>query len=350
MNFAQAAAVLPRRARFLSGHRVAPAPVRNGLRWLALLPFLGAWPHPGTAQVAPYPTKPVRVVVPFPPGGSVDLVARLMTDKFGESLGQQVIVDNRSGASGAIGSELVARAAPDGYTLLVHTVPFVTSGFLRSQAPYDVVRDFAPVSMLTSSPAAIGVHPSLPARSVRELLKLAKARPGALHYGTAGAGTNSHITGELFNLLGKTGLVPVHFKGGAPALTAVISGEIHVSFANIAETMRYATAHRLRALGVSSLTRSAMAPDLPTIAESGLPGFEFLTWHGLLAPRGTPAAVVTLLNERAKSTMHSREVSQRFQQRGIDVATSSPEGFSAYLKSELAKWSRVIRERKLKSE
>ena len=321
--------------------------------WTALIAVslaLGGWPGPGSAQTAGYPSKPVRIIAPFPPGGSVDLVARLVTDRFSEALGQQVVIDNRSGASGSIGTELAARSAPDGYTLLMHTVPFVTNGHLYRQVPYSVVNDFAPVSLLSTSPSAVAVHPSVPARSVGELLKLARARPGVLNFASAGIGTNSHISGELLNLLGKVNIVPIHFKGGGPALTATVSGEIDVSFSNIAETARYAKAGRLRALGVSSLQRSPAFPDLATISEAGLPGYEFLTWHGLLAPKGTPPAIIALLNDKVRKTMASPDVSQRFQQRGLDVVTNSPEEFSAYLKSELDKWGRVIRERKIKAE
>lgn len=302
------------------------------------------------AQTGTYPTRPVRLISPFPPGGSVDLVARMVAAKLSESLGQQVVVDNRSGASGSIGTELAARAAPDGHTLLVNTLPLVTNTFLYSRVPYDVLNDFAPVSLLTSSPSLLAVHPSLPARSVRELLALARSRPGELNYASAGIGTNPHIAGELFNVLGKVNIVAVHFKGGGPGIAATISGEVGIAFTNFAETSAYAKAGRLRALGVSSAKRVAAMPDVPTIAEAGLPGYEFVTWHGMLAPRGTPPAIVALLSERIRMTMRSPDQAQRFEDRGLDVIASTSEEFSAHLKSELKKWGRVIKERGMRAE
>ncbi len=227
------------------------------------------------AQTENYPAKPVRLIAPFPPGGSVDTVARLIGARLAEGLGQQVIIDNRSGASGNIGTELAARAAPDGYTLLINTLPFVTNGFLYSRVPYDVVNDFAPIALLSSSPSMLAVHPSVPAHSVRELLQLAKSRPGTLNYGAAGVGTNPHIAGELFNLLGKVNIVVVQFKGGGPALIATIGGEIGVSISGVGETAPYVEAKRLRALGVTGLKRFAAMPDVPTIAEAGVPGYEY---------------------------------------------------------------------------
>ena len=323
--------------------------LKSGLLFAALL--AGAVvPGFARAQTDTYPNKPIRLIVPFPPGGSVDLNARLLSAKLSELLGQQLVVDNRSGASGMIGSEAVARAAPDGYTLLLQTVTFVTSTILYSRVPYDPVSDFAPISLLSNVPTAVAVHPSLPARSVRELLALAKARPGELNYASSGIGSNSNITGELFNLLGKTNIVAVQFKGGGPALLAAVSGECPISFSNISETARMVEAKRLRALGVSSLKRAPILPNVPTIAEAGLPGFEFQAWHGLLAPKGTPPKLVAFLNEKLRSAMSSPDQVKRFQERGMDVITNTPEEFTAYLKSEVAKWGRVVRERNMKAE
>lgn len=303
-----------------------------------------------TAQVENYPIRPVRVISPFPAGGSVDLVARMVGAKLSESLGQQVVIDNRSGASGNIGAEVAARAAPDGYTLMVHTIPFVANTFLYSRVPYDVLSDFVPISLLTSSPSLLTVHPSVPARSVRELLALAKSRPGALNYASAGIGTNPHIAGELFNYLGKVNIVAVHFKGGGPGLIAAVSGEVGITFTNFAETSTLVKAGKLRALGVSSTKRAPAMPDVPTIAEAGLPGYEFVTWHGMLAPKGTPRPIIVLLNERIRKTMTAPDQAQRFHERGLDVIASTPEEFSAHLKSELQKWGRVIKERGMRAE
>ncbi len=257
------------------------------------------------AQGESYPARPVRLIVAFPPGGSVDVVARLVAPSLSQSLGQPVVVDNRSGASGNIGTELAARAKPDGYTLIVHTIPFVANVHLYSPLPYDPLADFAPVELLSSSPSVLVVHPSVPARSVGELLQLAKAKPGALNYSAAGAGTNPHIAGELFNMLGKVDIVAIQYKGGGPALVAVLGGEIGITYPNISEAVPHVSAGRLRALGVTGARRAAALPEVPTIAESGVPGYEFVTWHGVLAPRGTPAEIVALLNAKLKAVLRS---------------------------------------------
>jgi tripartite-type tricarboxylate transporter receptor subunit TctC len=301
------------------------------------------------AQTDNYPNKPVRLVSPFPPGGSVDIVGRIVGARLAQLLGQQVIIDNRSGASGNIGMEFVARAAPDGYTLAINTLPLVTNGFLFSRVPYDAVNDFAPVSLLSSSASVLTVHPSVPAHSVRDLIQLAKARPGALNYGGAGVGTNPHIAGELFNLLGKVNIVAVQFKGGAPAVMAAISGEISVTVSSISETMAFIEAKRLRALGVTSLTRSVALPGVPPIADT-LPGYEFTTWHGIVAPKATPRAIVVLLSEKIRQVMREPEFSRMYEQRGFDIIASTPDEFAAHLKSELAKWGRVIKERGMRAD
>jgi tripartite-type tricarboxylate transporter receptor subunit TctC len=311
---------------------------------------LTVWSAAPAFPQAPWPTKAVRIIAPFPPGGSVDSVARMVAMEISKPLGQQVIVDNRSGASGNIGTELAKNAPPDGHTLLLNTLPFVTNQFLYSRVPYDPIADFVPISLISSSPSVLTVHPSLPVKSVKELLALARARPGALNYASAGAATNPHIAGELFNYLGKVNLVVIHFKGGGPGLAATVSGETQVTFSNITETMPLVKAGRLRALGVTSLKRVAVMPELPTVAEAGLPGYEFTTWHGLLAPRGTPPAVVAALNEAVRARLRTPEQTQRFADRGLDVIASTPEEFAAHLKNEVARWERVIRERGMRAE
>jgi len=301
-------------------------------------------------QAENYPNRAVRAIVPFPPGGSLDFNARAIQDRFSALLGQQVVIDNRGGASGTLGTGIAMRSSPDGYTLLLHTVPFVTSPILYSSAGYDPVTDFAPISMLSTVPMAVSVHPSLPVRSVKELLALAKSRPGELNYGSAGIGTNSHITGELFNLLGRTNVVPIHFKGGGPSIAAAVSGEVQVSFSNVSQTVIMVAAKRLRPLAVSSLKPSPALPGVPTVAEAGLPGFEFVAWHGLLAPKGTPPAIIALLNEKLRATVSDPVVMQRFEKGGLDAVTGSPKEYGAYLQSEQEKWKRVIRERNIKAE
>ncbi len=302
------------------------------------------------AQTAAYPSKPVHVILPFPPGGSVDTVARLVMPRLSESLGQQFVIENRSGASGNIGSEYVARAAPDGYTLMVNTVPLVANPWLYSKLPFDPLTDFAPISLLSSSPSVLVVHPSLPVHSVRELLELARSKPGVLNFASAGPGTNPHIAGELINYLGKVDIVAIHYKGGGPALMSTIAGDTEIIVSGVSEATPFAASGKLRALGITSPARSPAFPDIPTIAESGLPGYEFMTWHGLLAPKGTPGAIVAVLADRVKKTMAAPEQVKLFQKNGLDIVASTPEEFAAHLKKEYAKWGRVIKERGMRAE
>ena len=292
-----------------------------------------------------YPTKPVRLIVPFPPGGSTDFNARAIQDKLSELLGEQLVVDNRGGASGQIGTRLAKDSAPDGYTLLLHTVAFVTSPILYKTAGYDPLKDFTPVSLISKVPTAISVNPSLPVHSVKELLALVKSKPGTLNYASSGIGTNAHITGELFNLMAHTAIRPIHYKGGGPALAAVVGGEVQVGFSNITQTARLAAAGRLRPLAVSSLKRSSALPDLPTVAESGLPGFEMVAWHIILAPKGTPSAIIKALNEKMRVTLKDPLILERFKKGGMEAVPTSPSETAAYLKEEQAKWRRVIEER-----
>jgi tripartite-type tricarboxylate transporter receptor subunit TctC len=297
-----------------------------------------------------YPTKPVRIIVPFPPGGSVDVIARMVAPKLSESLGQQVVIDNRSGASGNIGSELAARAAPDGYTLLANTLPFVTNSFLYSRMPYDAVKDFTPLSVLVASPAVLAVHPSVPARNVRELVQLAKTKAGTLNYASSGAGTNHHIAGELLNYLGKIEITAIHFKGGGPAAIANLSGEVGINWPNVVAIIPYVKAGRIRALGVTSARRSAAMPEVPTIAEAGVPGYDFTPWQIMVAPTGTPAAIVTQLNEHLIKAMRSPDIVERSARDGADVIASSQEQAVKHVQSEMDKWRRVIKERGMRAE
>lgn len=324
----------------------------EAIRLVLLGAALGAIGLPGGAfgQTESYPSRPVRVIVPFPPGGSLDFNARAIVDKFSEQLGQQLVIDNRSGASGTIGTGIAARSAPDGYTLMLHTIPFITSAILYKNAGYDPLNDFAPISLLSTVAMAVSVHPSLPVRSVKELIALAKSRPGQLNYGSAGIGTNSHITGELFNLLGNTAIVPIHYKGGGPSLAAVVAGEVHVGFSNVSQSVRMIEAKRLRPIAVSSLKRSPALPDVPTVDEAGLRGFEFVGWHGLLAPKSTSPALIDILNKKLRATASDPVVLQRFEKGGVDPITNSPSEFAAFLRAEQEKWRRVIHERNIRAE
>ncbi len=302
------------------------------------------------AAVDNYPVKSVRIVAPFPPGGSVDTVGRLIAARLTESYGQTFVVDNRSGASGNIGMEIAANAPGDGYTLVVNTVPLVTNQFLYKKVPYDVLRDFVPVSLLTSTATALIVHPSLPAKNVRDLIALAQSRGGAaLNYGGAGAGTNPHIAGELFNYLAKTNIQVIHFKGGGPAMIAALSGEISIGFPALPDTLPHVRAGKLRALGVTSAKRAQQLPDVPVIADT-LPGYEFTTWQGLLAPKNTPRAIAVSLSERIKKTLSAPDQVKRFNDSGLDIIAGTPDEFAAHLKKEVEKWGKVIKERGMRAE
>jgi len=317
-------------------------------RALAVMVFAFTAAH---AAAADYPTKPVRIVTPFPPGGSVDLVARLVGTDLNKALGQQVVVDNRSGASGMIGTEVAKNAAPDGYTLVVNTLPFVTNQFAYSKVPYDPVADFASVSLLGSVASVLVCHPALPVNSMKDLIALARAKPGAITYGTAGAGTNPHIAGELLNNLAKIKLLAVHYKGGGPAQIATLSGETQLYFVNaIPEALPHIQAKKLRALGITAAKRNPTAPDIPTMAEAGLPGYEFTTWQILAAPKATPAPIIATLNEKVRAVLKTPEAVKRWQERGLDVIASTPEEMTAHLQKEIAKWRVVFKEQGIKAE
>jgi tripartite-type tricarboxylate transporter receptor subunit TctC len=303
-----------------------------------------------SAQPAKYPERPIRLIVPFPPGGSVDVNARILAPAVSQSLGQQVVVDNRSGASGIIGTGVAARAEPDGYTLLINTTPLVTNTLMYSKVPYNVLKDFAPISLLSSTPSFLSVHPSVPVKSVGELLQLAKSRPGALNYASAGVGTNPHIAGELFNFLGKMEIQAVQFKGGGPALVAAISGEVGVAFSAVAGAVGYVKGGRLRALGVTSLKPVAALPGVPPIAEAGLPGYEFVAWFALVAPKGTNPKIIATINDHFKKAMSNPDFVQRFEKDGLDVIGGGPEELAILLDSEIKKWARVIKERGMKAD
>ena len=301
---------------------------------------------------ADFPQKSVRIITPFPPGGSVDLVARLLAADLAKAWGQQVIVDNRAGASGNIGTELAKNAPPDGYALLLNTLPFVTNQFVYSTMPFDPLADFAPISIVSSMGALLVAHPSLPVRSVRELITLAKAKPpGTIGYGTAGAATNPHIAAELLNYLGKINLFAVHYKGGGAATTATISGETQLFFSNtISEALPQVEAKRLRALGVTNRERSPIAPQIPTLAESGAPGYEFTTWHVFAAPAATPRAVINAINDKVRANLRTPEAVQKWRERGAEIIANTPDEAAAFLKSEVQKWRVVFKERGMKAE
>jgi len=295
-----------------------------------------------TAQPQDYPAKPIRVVVPFPPGGGTDLMARTVVQKLGESLGATIVIDNRGGAGGTIGTELVAKSPPDGYVLLVVSASHAINPGLYRKLPYDSVRDFTPVTMLTSGPGLLVVHPSVPVRTVKEFIALARSRPGQLNYASAGIGTPPHLAGELFKTLAGVDIVHVPYKGNGPAYTDLIGGHVSVMFPTIPTAIPHVRTGKLRALAVTTRQRTAITPELPTISESGVPGYDVSSWYGLLAPAGTPAATVARLQREIVKVLRLPDISEKLMAQGLDLVGNTPEEFAAILKSEIAKWAKVV--------
>jgi tripartite-type tricarboxylate transporter receptor subunit TctC len=298
----------------------------------------------GGAQAQPaWPAKPVRMIVPQSPGGSTDLVARPLAQLLGVAFGQTVLVDNRPGAGSVIGTEIVARAAPDGYTLLVIAASFTATPALHQKLPFDSQRDFVPIVVLSAFPNLLVVHPSVPVKTVQELLALARARPGALNFGTSGAATGTHMSMEMFMHMTGTKLVHVPYKGGAPSVQALMSGEVQVNMATISTALPQVRAGRLRALAVTSLRRSSALPDLPTVAESGVPGFDYASWTGMLAPAKTPMAVISRLNAESVRAMQGPEMKALLATEGAEPVGSSPQQFAEQIRTEIARWTQVVK-------
>jgi len=298
-----------------------------------------------------YPAKPVRFVVPFPAGGGADIFARLIGRKLGENMGQSFVVDNRAGASGIIGCEAVARAAPDGYTLLMGTTgTHTTNPAVYRKLPYDSIKDFAPISLVAESPFVLLVHPSLPVKSVKELIALAKARPGQLTYGSSGVGSSSHFGFELFNMMAGIKEIHVPYKGLAPATADAIAGNITMTWDSITASAPYIKAKRLRALGIGSTKRSSLLPDVPTISEAGLKGFELGSWYGMFAPAATPPAIVSRLRGEVVKVIAAPGMREQFATLGAEPIGSTPGEFTAVLQHDLAKWAKVAREANITAE
>jgi tripartite-type tricarboxylate transporter receptor subunit TctC len=292
-----------------------------------------------------YPAKSLRIVLPFPAGGSADIIARLIGRKFGDSMTQTVVVDNRAGAAGIIGCELVARAPADGYTLLLGTTgTHTTNPAVFAKMPYDPVKDYAPVSLAAEAPFVLLVHPSLPARSIRELIAFARARPGQLNYASAGVGSSSHLGFELFNSMAGIKAVHVPYKGLGPAAADTIGGIITMTWDAIPSSKPMIERGRLRALGIGSLKRSPLLPAVPTIDEAGLPGFELGSWYGLFAPAGTPVDIVRQLHRETVKAVGAADVRAQFAAMGVEAVGSTPEEFAAVVQRDLAKWAKVARD------
>ena len=293
-----------------------------------------------TAQA--YPTKPVRMIVPLVPGGSVDTMARALARKMSDNMGQQVVVDNRGGASGNIGSEIAARAAPDGYTIMTVSMTLTVNQFLFPNVPFDPVRDFTPISLIAAAPQVLTVHPSVPVQSTRELIAFAKAHPGKLNYASSGKGTNSHLSMELFKSMAGVNIVDVPYRGGGPGLIALLADEVQVGFTTPPQALPHVNNGKLRALAISTLKRSSLVPDLPTVVESGLPGYTFSTWYGVLAPAALSTHLRDTLHGYVVAAMRSPEMARRFSYEGGEIIASSPEQFASHIKAEIARWRKVL--------
>ena len=298
----------------------------------------------GVVSGQDYPNKPIRFIVPFPPGGATDIIARIVGQKLTEASGQQVILDNRGGGSSILGTELAARAAPDGYTMLLGSFAFAITPALHEKLTYNTLRDFSAVSLIGNGQAVLVVHPAVPAQTVKELIALAKARPGQLNYSSTGGGSASNLGALLFQSMTGVHITTITYKGGSPALVALLAGEVNMTFTSIVPTLPYIRAGKLRALGVSSFKRTNALPDVPTIAEAGVKGYELISWYGVLVPRLTPQPIIAKLNGDIVRALRSADVRENLIAQGVEPAASSPAELSKYIAAEVAKWSKVIKE------
>ena len=298
----------------------------------------------GVVSGQDYPNKPIRFIVPFPPGGATDIIARIVGQKLTEASGQQVILDNRGGGSSILGTELAARAAPDGYTMLLGSFAFAITPALHEKLTYNTLRDFSAVSLIGNGQAVLVVHPAVPAQTVKELVALAKARPGQLNYSSTGGGSASNLGALLFQSMTGVHITTITYKGGSPALVALLAGEVNMTFTSIVPTLPYIRAGKLRALGVSSFKRTNALPDVPTIAEAGVKGYELISWYGVLVPRLTPQPIIAKLNGDIVRALRSADVRENLIAQGVEPAASSPAELSKYIAAEVAKWSKVIKE------
>ena len=316
--------------------------MRRVLRWIAIALLAGVLPLPTTVIAQPYPSKPIRVIVPFAPGGSVDVIARIVGARIADITRQQVVVDNRGGAGGVVGTELAARAPGDGYTLLLHSAAIAYEPALRQKLPYDALKDLAPVSMVGATPNLLVVNPAFPARSARELIALAKQKPGAIAFGTGGIGSSSHLAVELFRTMSGTTFNHVPYKGAGPALTDVIAGQLDFMIATMPGALPHVRSGRLRAIGISTLQRSPALPDVPTIAESGVAGYEYVAWFGLFAPAATPRAVIAQINDLHRQAVTHPETRAKLALEGVEPQVTTPAQFRDSLALEMARWKKII--------
>ena len=307
---------------------------------LSSVPFIGA----GAATAQSYPVKPIRIIVPYSPGGSTDGVFRILAPRLTEILGQSVVVENRPGGSSTIGLDIAAKSPPDGYTLGVPNITFGANPSLMKKMPFDTEKDLVPVSLVSIVTLVLAVHPSVPARSVKQLIALAKAKPGSLNYGSAGNASANHLATERFNYMAGIKMVHIPYKGGGPAVISIVGGETAILFATIPSSIQHFQTGKLIPLGVSSLKRNVALPDVPSIAEAAIPGFEAIEWNGVVVPVGTPPAVIGRLHQALAKALSIPEVKERIVSLGADPVGSSPEEFAAFIKKEIATWAKVVKE------
>jgi len=311
----------------------------------ALLPILAP-----AAGAQDYPTRPIRLVVPFAPGGGTDINSRILAEPLGKALGQTVVVDNRPGASSIIGTDIVSKATPDGYTLLMNTISMAINTAVYRKLPFDVRRDLAPISLVSDQPNIVVAHPTLPAKTLQEFATLARSQPGKLTFGTPGPGTGIHLASELLLMKINAELVHVPYKGTGPALTALLGNQISVYVSTFASALPHVKAGRLRAYAVTTAKRAAPLPDVPTAGEAGVPDYVYATWYGLLAPAGTPRRIVDKLNQATVAALHSPELRKVFATQGLNPTPSTPAQFTSYLRSEVEKWTGVVRTAKIEQQ
>ncbi len=314
------------------------------MNFFKVLPLLGVMSFPGHAAVQTYPEKPIRVILSVPAGATPDVTARLVTPGISQLLGQQLVVDNRPGAGGMIGAEIASKAPPDGYTLFISSPGALTIlPHLRKQVPYDTLRDFVPISLISIGPFVLITHPSVPAKTVRELIALAKAQPGKLNYASAGNGVANHLAMELFKHMAGVDIVHVPYKGAPQAVSDVVAGHMNMMFNSIAPIVGHIKAGRLRVLGIASAQRSRQLPDVPTISEAGVPGFEAVNWFGMFAPAKTPKRIIARLNEAVVRVVHTPEIQAQFLALGADPVGSNPEEFAAFVRRDMEKYAKVVK-------
>ncbi|HET9471002.1 MAG TPA: tripartite tricarboxylate transporter substrate binding protein [Usitatibacter sp.] len=321
----------------------------GGILFFSALLFAAA---PALAQPAgeSYPSKPIRLILPFPPGGGTDILGRIIAERLTTQLGQPVVIENRGGAGGNVGAEAAAHSAPDGYTLVLVAPSLAISPSLYTKLNYDPVKDFAPVSLVGSVPNVMVINPEVPARNLAEFIALAKSKPGGMNFGSGGPGTSNHLAGELFNIEAGVKLVHVPYKGVNLAMNDVIAGQVQLVVIGIPAALPFIRAGRLRALAVVAPKRLAALPDVPTVAEAGLPNYEVTTWYGVLAPAGTPKPIVARLNAEIVRVMHAPDLQERFAATGTEPRTSTPEEFAEFIRQEMAKWGKVVRQAGLKAD